>query len=86
MRADGAASTPGLHCVVVRGWVGVGRGRCHTCPPEKPTATTASWSPFERNFGWTIDVVVILIELGGCDGYIVVLLRTMADRSFDGGV
>jgi hypothetical protein len=63
MRADGAASTPGLHCVVVRGWVGVGRGRCHTCPPEKPTATTASWSPFERNFGWTIDVVVILIEL-----------------------
>jgi hypothetical protein len=25
MRADGAASTPGLHCVVVRGWVTVGR-------------------------------------------------------------
>lgn len=31
-----------------------------TWPPEKPTATTPSSLPFVRNFGWIIEVVVIL--------------------------
>lgn len=31
-----------------------------TWPPEKPTATTPSWSGLERNLGWIMEVVVML--------------------------
>ena len=34
--------------------------RLSTCPPEKPTATTPSSLPFERNFGLMVDGEVIL--------------------------
>lgn len=67
MRAVGAASTPGLHCL--GGWVSVwvwkggggsGLGEGCTWPPEKPTATTPSSSALERNFGGMVDGAVMI--------------------------
>jgi len=39
-----------------------GRGRERTWPPENPTATTASSSPRDRNFGWMVGGEVILVD------------------------
>lgn len=60
MRAEGAASTPGLH-YVVRGGQKKERtaGRRPTCPPENPTATTPSSDWLSRNFGFTMEVVML---------------------------
>lgn len=62
MRADGAASTPGLHLKqgYQVGYVILAITRSSTCPPEKPTATTPSSVPLERNFGVMVDGEVIL--------------------------
>lgn len=42
-----------------------------TWPPEKPTATTPSCAPLERNFGSIIDVVVMLGEVESCEVFMV---------------
>ena len=70
MSAVGAASTPGLHWMRGSGWRDfveiagiVGEGS--TWPPEKPTATTPSSLPFERNFWWTVEGAVMVNRNGG---------------------
>ena len=46
-----------------------------TCPPEKPTATTPSWSPLVRNLGWIIEVVVMIRKSCGRLFFILLLSR-----------
>ena len=70
MRAIGAASTPGLHCEKLgkcRAILGteIYWGRGSTWPPEKPTATTPSSWPFERNFWGMVDGDVIMERFVG---------------------
>ena len=45
---------------VLFGVVGLGRLEWLTCPPEKPTATTPSSLPAERNFGAIVEGEVML--------------------------
>ena len=37
--------------------------RLITWPPEKPTATTPSSLPWDRNFGWIVDGEVMMFAL-----------------------
>ena len=47
----------------------------HTCPPEKPTATTPNSSPLDRNFGWIIEEVVMVAKSCGELFFILLLGR-----------
>jgi hypothetical protein len=53
MRAVGAASTPGLHYSITNQYElkKMEIANLLTCPPEKPTATTPSSLPEDKNLG-----------------------------------
>lgn len=50
MRAEGAASTPGLHCKVLISYFRMAKTTRCTWPPEKPTATTPMSPARDKNF------------------------------------
>lgn len=66
MRAVGAASTPGLHCLFLgllsypRNAINWGRGGLFTWPPEKPTATTPSSLLLDKNLGLMVEGEVMI--------------------------
>lgn len=65
MRADGAVSTPGWPYGRTLASYLLSVGDLGTWPPEKPTATTPSSLPRDKNLGCTVDgEVMSSIESG----------------------